>query len=413
MLGILCVECTHAPATLQSVPASNRVTYDADLRPDLVNATLDVHTRLTFLTDSATTHRVRLFLNSGLQIDSLTGPAVESYRATPSESSDWQLIEVQLAPGVLPGQTLTLALHYAGTPRFSGDTINGMSADWLELSLDSQWHPVFASFDREMTGRVRVMLPQGWRIVASGETRRTDGQILVDNRIPQNDVALTASAMLHEIQGHGFSVFSTAPDSASAGRVLGAAEDCASYLNPRFGRHDPLPQGKIVLAPRGGPGYARKNYIVLSHVAQYDAVALHYFVCHELAHYWTRSAGSSSPHHWMLEAFAEYEAARYLRDRVSQAAFDQRRAQWDQMGRGRGPVWTPESTNRPSFFVMYRRAPYLLSELEERIGTPTFDRFAEGYMAGQVRTTPQLLALLEVIAGPEAREWFAGQLAQR
>jgi hypothetical protein len=62
---------------------------------------------------------------------------------------------------------------------------------------------------------------------------------------------------------------------------------------------------------------------------------------------------------------------------------------------------------------MYRRAPYLLSLLEERIGTERFDRFVEAYMTERLKTTPELLGRLREIAGADAELWFREELAKR
>jgi aminopeptidase N len=62
---------------------------------------------------------------------------------------------------------------------------------------------------------------------------------------------------------------------------------------------------------------------------------------------------------------------------------------------------------------MYRRAPYLLSQLEARIGTEAFNRFIAAYMTEGVTTTPQLLEQLQAAAGAEAAAWFREQLASR
>jgi hypothetical protein len=176
---------------------------------------------------------------------------------------------------------------------------------------------------------------------------------------------------------------------------------------------DAFPGGRLVLANRQGPGYARKNYIVLSEVDPDQSEGLHYFLCHEIAHYWTRSAGAQSPHHWMTEAFAEYAAAMYLRDRFGQSAFEQRRSQWEVMGRSHGPIWTPETTGRASFFIMYRKAPYLLSQLEDRIGAEQYGRFFERYMVEHIRTTTELLDELGLISGTDVEQWFRGELARQ
>ncbi len=270
---------------------------------------------------------------------------------------------------------------------------------------------LLSTFDQEMIGDLRITLPPDWEVVASGSVAFEKGVHVIRNRVPQVDVAFVAAPSFERIQSERFTVYYREADPRAASAVLAAAENCARYLNSRYGARDPIPKGRLVLADRPGPGYARKNYIVLSRMDAVDAEGLHYFLCHELAHYWTRSAGAFSPHHWMTETFAEYVAGRYLREHFGQLAFDRRRAQWEELGRAHGPVWTPASTKRPSFFVMYRRAPYLLSRLEERIGAERFDRFLERYMIDRVRTTPELLEQLEIIAGAETAQWFRAQLA--
>jgi dienelactone hydrolase len=58
------------------------------------------------------------------------------------------------------------------------------------------------------------------------------------------------------------------------------------------------------------------------------------------------------------------------------------------------------------------KAPWLLSRLEERIGTPAFDELLTHYMVEDVRTTRQLLTRLAEIAGPETEAWFREELGR-
>jgi hypothetical protein len=76
-------------------------------------------------------------------------------------------------------------------------------------------------------------------------------------------------------------------------------------------------------------------------------------------------------------------------------------------------VWTPDSSQRASGAAMYRRAPYLLSLLEERIGTERFERFLAAYITERLKTTPELLDRLREIAGADAELWFREELAKR
>ena len=395
-----------------SDPAVGRAVYDSEVRVDPEAASLSARSTLRYIADENTAAKVSFLLNRGLTLEAVRGATVRSHRSELFEAArTWNLIEVDL-DGVSPGAAVTLEFTYAGKPEFSSDNINGISSDWVELNLDSQWHPIFSTLDQQITGVLRVGLPSDWDVVASGSASFEDGFHVIRNTVPQVDVAFAAAPSLEETASEAATVYARKPEPRVAVAVLEAAESCGNYLNQRFGARDPLPQVKLVLAGRKGPGYARKNYIVLSQVSPDERLGLHRFLCHELAHYWTVSAGSFSPHHWMMEAFAEYVSGAYIRDQIGQSAFRTVVDQWETAGRDHGPVWTPESTKRPSGLVMYRRAPYLLHRLEERIGKEAFDRFIARYMSGGVRTTPALLDTLRDIAGPEAERWFREALGR-
>lgn len=392
-------------------PAPRQAAYDTKIHIDRETAALDARSTLRYVADESTALEVGFLLNRALNLQAVRGVGVRSYHYGPFEPApSWNLVKVQL-DGLFPRSVVTLEVAYSGKPELPSDGINGISTGWVELSLDSQWHPVFSTFDQEMIGVLRVDLPPEWQVVASGPSSFEDGFHVIRNTVPQVDIAFVAAPSFEHIRSDRFAVYHRSSDHRTASAVLRAATSCGAYLNQRYGARDPLPEGKLVLAGRSGPGYARKNFIVISQVDGDDQVGLHRYLCHELAHYWTRSAGSFSPHHWMSEAFAEYVAGRYIRDHFGGSRFDSVLAQWERFGQGQGPVWTRESTKRPSGVAMYRRAPYLLYRLEERIGTERFDRFLVRYMTEGVRTTPELLERLGDVAGAEAERWFREELA--
>jgi hypothetical protein len=150
---------------------------------------------------------------------------------------------------------------------------------------------------------------------------------------------------------------------------------------------------------------------VLSAVNTDSVAALQQFVCHEVAHFWTRSPGSFSPDHWMSEAFAEYAAAMVVRERHGEEAFARLRARWSS-GSTTGAVWTPASTQRPTYQQMYRRAPALLAQLEERLGRTRFATLITRYMVDGVSSTSVLLDHVSAIGGAEVATWFAAELAK-
>ncbi len=415
VLACLATGCgTDQPIQSNIVPPAEAglVVYDAEVWFDLENGSMDVLATFSFVLDDTSQNVARLLVNRGLQIRELGGVGVGSYSVSESEfSPQWHLVEVALEESRTDRSSTTLRLSYGGQLDFPSDGINGISPEWVELNLDSQWLPTMATLDHDMVGDLRIHLPPDWQLASSGAVGFEDGLHSIQNRVRQVDAAFVAAPVMQQVTGELYTVYFRGGDQRSASAVLDAATNCGQYLNGQFGARNPLPAGSIILADRQGPGYARKNYIVLSEVNVDDSDGLHFFLCHELAHYWSRSPGPLSPHHWMSEAFAEYVAAMYLREHVGQSVFEQRRSQWEEVGRAHGPVWTPEATERPSFFAMYRRAPYLLSRLEERVGEQLFKHFIEGFMVEGFASTPELLDHLALVAGRDEEQWFRAELA--
>ncbi len=414
-VALLAAACNDAPRSSNAnpppEPAMGRLVYDADVHIGLDSGALDVRTTIRYVVAADDERRLGLLLNRGLEVRAVTGDLVRSHRVGPSGfAPSWHLVDVEFADTVARGTVVTIEFAYGGVPEMPGDGINRITPAWVELALDSQWFPVVSTFAEEMIGDLRVTLPPGWTLVASGTAAVEGGVHVLRNRVPQVDVAFIAAPATRHVRQDRVEVHHRTMGDDAVTAVLGAAAACVQDLDGRFGARDAFPGARLVLAERDGPGYARKNYIVLSAVNPDQAEAMHQFLCHEVAHYWTRSPGSFSPDHWMSEAFAEYAAAMAVRERFGAEAFDRLRMRWEEGGRAHGPVWTPESTRRPSYQLMYRRAPYLLSRLEERIGAEGFARFVARYMTEGAATTPRLLEHLSVAAGAEAAEWFRTEL---
>jgi hypothetical protein len=385
------------------------VRYEADVAIDPAAGEIRATTSLTFVSDGGTS--IGLLLNRGLEVRSVGGPAVRSHRVGQSDFSPaWNLVEIDLG-GTVDGELVVVDVVYAGVLDMDG-AVGGVAPTAIELTVENMWHPLFATFDREMVGTLRLRLPEGWSVVSSGVPQVTGGVHTLDMHVSQLDVPVFAAPGLVRWTEGASSVSSQVASEAEARAVLEAASGCAAFLNARFGDVDPLPPVNFVIADRSNVAMARSNFVILTRVAPADRLGLHRYICHELAHYWTGSAGPFTPDHWMSESFAEYASAIYVREHFGADAFATRLAQYERMARGHGPVWTPAATARPSGEVMYRLGPLVLSRLEQRIGEQRFAEFFRRYMVHDVRTTEQLLDHLRAVDGAETEQWFRAELAR-
>lgn len=408
-----CRRSAPLPGALSAVGSTaaeqGLVAYGTELKPDLQNASLTGRTVLRFIGDEQTSDSVSIVLNRGLHIEEISGRVVRSHRMDAgSPPFGRNRTTVHFTEGLEPGEEVELVLTYSGAPAFPESGINRITPDWVELNLDSDWHPRLLQPHR-FVGTLRVDLPREWTVVSSGESNLEGGVHVVRNMIAQPDVAFVAAPSLRRTSSGGFTVYFTDADRDRAAETLQAAAECRDYLDNEFGSIKLLPAGKIVLADRPTGGYARTNYFVLRRVDP-DPVWMHRYLCHELAHYWSDTAATPADQ-WMFEAFAEYVAGRSLRQRFGNATFEAYVEDWEEGGREGGPIWTPDMTRRPPDPAIYSRAPFLLSQLEARIGAERFDRWVYRYMTGAIETTSELLENLREVAGEEAEQWLRTGLA--
>lgn len=121
---------------------------------------------------------------------------------------------------------------------------------------------------------------------------------------------------------------------------------------------------------------------------------------------------ASGPENWLNEAFAEYVSGRYVRSAMGDSAWAGVVASWRERGANSPPVWTDTSTRRPSPRAAYGKAPWLLSRLEERVGSVTMDRILTRFMTTPLRSTPAVLSMIGEEAGGEAAAWLRQELGR-
>lgn len=405
---------SEAPASGAMEAEPGRPVYRGTAEVDLERGRLDAEWRIRFVVDSSRMERATFLLNSGFDLDSLSGSAVDTFRVAAFEQiGHFDRLTVDLADEVRPGSTVELRVAYGGEPEMPDGGINRIDSTWVELGADAGWHPIFLPIDQMVRAEVELDLPEGWSVVASGNVSDEGEGFRLRNTLPLPDIAFAAAPSLDTASAGRFTVFHTGADSSRVQRSLSAASWAASHLNRRFGARDSLSSAKLVIAPRDGPAYARKNYLVsaLGSESRPDRELVRHF-CHELAHFWSTAADPASPHNWLNESFAELVAGHCVRARYGGAAYDSVLANWRSSAEGQPPVWTPDASGRPPGPVSYSKGPLLLHRLEGRIGEETFDRFVTRYMVERVRTTPELLSILEDVAGSGARSWFEEALAE-
>ncbi len=136
-----------------------------------------------------------------------------------------------------------------------------------------------------------------------------------------------------------------------------ALEVCTTFLNDLSGPAGPLPKASIIVTDRPEGGYSRGTLIALTDIEDDDEEYLLQFICHELAHYWSK-ANAGGPENWINESVADYLANMSVGQIIGDDVFNARMARYAERIEGRGlpPIWAPELTERPPYLIMYRAA---------------------------------------------------------
>ena len=401
--------CSRAPSASPNPDAATPL-YEGTATIDPATGTLHGDWRISFARTARTTDSATFLLNDALTVSRISGSEVLGYST--SQEPDLTRIRVRLGPAPTRAATV-IHVEYSGSPRFSADHINGISAQWVELGLDSFWLPIFADLAHTFRSEVRVVLPAGWDAVSSGTTTRSGDTLTLASSTPSIDIAFSASPAFARAGGDSVTIHHAGAAEAVVARTLATARSCVRYLDAMYGAAHPLPPIELVLAPRDGPGYARRNYIVITRVADTSAVPLGRFVCHELAHNWSSGASASGPDNWLNEGFAEFVSARFIRATSGDSAYAAIVDRWKARSAGLPPVWTPNSKGRPPARTSYAKAPYLLARLEDRVGNAPMNEILRRFMMHpETRTTPAVIDVIYEVAGAETGAWFRDELAK-
>ncbi|MCP2678198.1 hypothetical protein NHF45_01485 [Maricaulaceae bacterium NA33B04] len=378
--------------------------------------TTHVNARWTISIDQPDTDTLTYWLNANLTDVEVTGDTVASVSVAPSPASpQMTAVTIELSPEAeRPHQ---FEISYAGVlfPEPMANRINSISPDKVEFTVDSFWQPFDARFDQAVTGHISIDIPGDWTPVSPGEARQREGGVDIVFSAPTMDFPITLLTEFTLHQTERYQVFDTRPGERDLTAITEMVGFCARYLDARYGEREPLPRANVVIHTRPSSGYARGTLIALTDIGEEVTPSIQRFICHELAHYWASNGNAMTVENWLNEAFAEYIAIMAVRAQLGDDAYAAQIARLEQRLADLGPqppIWTPDDLSRRPYGVNYVKGPLALADLETRIGEADFAEFARLMMVDRLSTTPELLATLEAVAGPDHRNWFEVRLAE-
>jgi hypothetical protein len=360
---------------------------------------------------------IQFALNASFGTAIVSGPGVQAMSTAldPRYEGAARLYSIDLTPSV-DGASRVVKFSYGGPMFPAGPThgINTLDPRKIELTVDSYWFPFDARFDTDLTAQVNVRIEGEWSAIGVGTVDRTDRGYRFEQETPAIDIALSLLSSSVKIMAPGYDIHDARPDpGAKLTELTAALGGCTAYLNRLSGSAGPLPHASIIVTDRPEGGYSRGTLIALTDIENEDEEGLRQFICHELAHYWSK-ANAGGPENWINESIADYLANMAVRDAMGDDVFDARMARYaDQVsGQSLPAIWSSGASDRPPYLTLYRDGPLALRDLEARIGQNAFSEFMQAVMHARTTSTGDLLALLEETSSAEVRDWFEARLAK-
>jgi hypothetical protein len=406
-----------APARAQTAPTIRTAPLHYIGTVQIIPETGLIGASWTIIIKDPSLDRIDLALNASFAIASLSGTGVQAHSLTsdPRFDDGVTVYGIDLFPAAGVGNRI-VRVSYSGV-LFPTDTpygINTVDDRKVELTVDSFWFPFDVRFGTDLTATVNVRIKGDWSAVGVGAVKQTASGHYFQQTTPALDIALSLLKDSLTVLADDYVIYDARPEPGAKLTELEAALDsCATYLNRLSGAAGPLPPASVIITDRPEGGYSRGTLIALTDIENEDEEAMRQFICHELAHYWSK-ANAGGPENWINEGVADYLANMAIRDTMGADVFAARMARYaDQLeGEDLPSIWTPDLTKRAPYLTLYRAGPLALFDLERRLGLPAFEAFMQDVMHAKPASTPDLLDLLADTHGADVRDWFAARLAE-
>lgn len=359
-------------------------------------------------------------LHKDLNLLAITGASVKAFH--PEEKVDFPFAPEARAIRLeySKGTPSALEFEYRGRLGITSDwEVNRLTGEWIELGLYTPWFPLALPLT-EAKFYAEISLPPGYRLIASGVTRRGDGLWQVEQHIPSYDCSFVAAPGFREVRAQANEAIVIAshsnPEEQELAREFSrSGAEILAFFNDAFGRVQE-DEVHIVIAPRlKGGGYARRSFIVFGGGPGLDLAEktpIYWYIAHEFAHLWWYKAETTTWEDWLNESLAEFSALMAVRKLLGEDMFEQLLAERRQKAKDLPPLMGIDRSSEQAHTVLYDKGCVLLAELEEQLGRYEFLMFLRELIRREVAETEQFLSVLALAGGKEAARGFAKKLRQ-
>ncbi|HMQ05769.1 MAG TPA: M1 family aminopeptidase [Saprospiraceae bacterium] len=366
--------------------------YDVKAGIMLETGTIEIDLKMTIPYHEIHDKTISFLLSSAAKISSIGGSQLKEYHINEAGPGiniyTFQFdSDIESVTSIELSYTLTIPDDHQ---------VNRISNEWIELNVDSFWHPVMTTFPR-FHYSLELYLDHSFQILTGDKissSEDTPNLRSIHSGFPRFDISFASAQNFHSIEGKYARVYSINEDPGTLDSLLLLADQALEFLLEYTGMIKDFESKRIVVvSPRKEVGYARENYVVLSKIEGMDIINLSIFLAHEFSHYWFSNTNPNTPDYWLDEAFAEFCAMIFTRQTFGQQAYDDNLKNKKQHVKA-DPNTLASYENRPSHVALYYTGPIILHHFENYLGRDNFQLLIREMIAHIISTTDSLMVLI-------------------
>ncbi len=288
---------------------------------------------------------------------------------------------------------------------------NQFNEDWVELGIYSAWYPVNLK-SQNFTSSLKVTADENYIINGSGLVTENLGKYTILHYWNIFDNVIIASK---DLKQRSFSnenstvdlLYSDFPES-DIDSLFYIISDVIYFYTKLFGTNAKDNYLKFVLVPGSKGGYSRAKYI--SYAANKYNEKLLGGIVHETAHFWWSKANTSSWEDWLNESFASYSYLIYVRERVGIEKYNEIVESYREKTKYTPPIWGLDRNSKEAYNTLYRKGALILIDFEKKVGPVVFQNLLRKITLNEIKTTVNLLDLIESELSVSDRNWLESML---
>lgn len=404
LLAHFFVNAQQATSSIQ-----NLLTHiEGQLLIDAAGKTQNTKFQVNYLSKSDTTNSINLFLSKDFKNVTVNGALIKHY-IFDTLAFPLPTLRITLKNALKAGESARFNIAYSGSP---SRAFWNAEYDWIDMDTDFMLFPVFTDF-HEFTYKLQAEVAgDGYKIIDQ-QDHKLRNRILIDSKtkkyyFPSFYLSRNLNHTRATKDGYQVNLLTTKPDTASQ-QMINAAFEMLKFYNAAFGNK--APRRGFTLLQRPLPKKVQPvqktdiDFIVLAS-DQEDFETL----SHEIAHLWWNRGNHSTMEKWLTESFAEYSRLMFLRHSKGEEEFNKEIKKFEKTIQGLPALLKVQRFGPHGNDMLYFKGPYLLYELEQKIGKDKFTQLLTELNHLNVSDTPTFLEVLQKVTSAEISKAFESKL---